>query len=115
MLDTSRRKSFTQARSAVSMDGIAKQQHRHTTAHLYAGPVQAAFDTIRNYSHCRRDTDAGGKVACEGCGRAAARNGWPATIYQFACGLVAYFAPEARDFQEAGELEGDALAGHCAY
>ena len=83
---------------------------RHTTAHLYAGPVEAAFDTIRNYSHCRRDTDAGGKVACEGCGRAAARNGWPATIYQFACGLVAYFAPEASDFQEAGELEGDALA-----
>ena len=38
-----------------------------------------------------------------------ARIGWLATIYQFACGLVAYFAPEARDFQEAGELEGDAL------
>ena len=33
-----------------------------------------------------------------------ARIGWLATIYQFACGLVAYFAPEARDFQEAGEL-----------
>ena len=30
---------------------------RHTTAHLYAVPVLAAFDAIRNCSHCRRDTD----------------------------------------------------------
>ena len=32
-----------------------------------------------------------------------------ANIYQFACGSVAYFAPDAPDFQEAGELKGDAL------
>ena len=31
--------------------------HRRTTAHLYAVPVLAAFDAIRNCSHCRRDTD----------------------------------------------------------
>ena len=30
---------------------------RHTTAHLYAVPVLAAFDAIRNCSHCRRETD----------------------------------------------------------
>ena len=29
---------------------------RHTTAHLYAVPVLAAFDAIRNCSHCRRYT-----------------------------------------------------------
>ena len=32
------------------------------------------------------------------------------TIYQFSCGSVAYFAPDAPDFQEAGELKGDDLA-----
>ena len=30
---------------------------RHTTAHLYAVPVMAGFDEIRNCSHCRRYTD----------------------------------------------------------
>ena len=30
---------------------------RHTTAYLYAVPVLAAFDAIRNCSHCRRNTD----------------------------------------------------------
>ena len=39
----------------------------------------------------------------------AATGGRPANIYQFACGSIAYFAPDAPDFQEAGELEGDAL------
>ena len=39
-----------------------------------------------------------------------ATGGRRATIYQFACGSVAYFAPDAPDFQEAGELKGDALA-----
>ena len=39
-----------------------------------------------------------------------ATGGRTANIYQFACGSVAYFAPEAPDFQEAGELNGDALA-----
>ena len=35
-----------------------------------------------------------------------ATSGRPANIYQFACGSVAYFAPDAPDFQEAGELSG---------
>ena len=35
---------------------------RHTTAHLYAVPVLAAFDAIRNCSHCRRYTDDGCKA-----------------------------------------------------
>ena len=30
---------------------------RRTTAHLYAVPVLAAFDAIRNCSHCRRNSD----------------------------------------------------------
>ena len=30
---------------------------RMSTAHLYAVPVLAAFDAIRNCSHCRCDTD----------------------------------------------------------
>ena len=30
---------------------------RHTAAHLYIVPVLAAFDAIRNSSHCRRTTD----------------------------------------------------------
>ena len=38
-----------------------------------------------------------------------ATGGRTANIYQFSCGSVAYFAPEAPDFQEAGELKGDAL------
>ena len=39
-----------------------------------------------------------------------ATGGRTANIYQFARGSVAYFAPEAPDFQEAGELKGDDLA-----
>ena len=35
-----------------------------------------------------------------------ATDGRTANIYQFACGSVAYFAPDAPDFQEAGELSG---------
>ena len=34
-----------------------------------------------------------------------ATGGRTANIYQFACGSVAYFAPEAPDFQEAGDLD----------
>ena len=30
---------------------------RHSIAHLYAVPVLAAFDAIRNCSHCRRNPD----------------------------------------------------------
>ena len=38
-----------------------------------------------------------------------ATGGRTANIYQFACGSAAYFAPDAPDFQEAGELKGDDL------
>ena len=101
---------------------------RMSTAHLYAVPVLAAFDAIRNCSHCRRNTDDNCKAWREARKAVAtltqearrlakgvdelrnATGGRPATIYQFACGLVAYFAPEAPDFQEAWELKGDDLA-----
>ena len=100
---------------------------RHTTAHLYDVPVQASFDAIRNCLHCRRDTDDDCKAWRETRGSMAvltqearrlakgvdelrdATGGRTANIYQFACGSVAYFAPDAPDFQEAGELKGDAL------
>ena len=98
-----------------------------STAHLYAVPVLAAFDAIRNCSHCRRNTDDNCKAWREarkavavltqearrlvkGVGELRdATGGCAANIYQFACGSVAYFAPDAPDFQEAGELKGDAL------
>ena len=101
---------------------------RMSTAHLYAVPVLAAFDAIRNCSHCRRNTDDDCKAWREARGSVAvltqearriakgvdelrdATGGRTATIYQFSCGSVAYFAPDAPDFQEAGELKGDDLA-----
>ena len=101
---------------------------RMSTAHLYAVPVLAAFDAIRNCSHCRRETDDNCKawrevrksvaVLTQEARRLAkgvdelldATGGRLANIYQFACGSVAYFAPDALDFQEAGELKSDALA-----
>ena len=101
---------------------------RMSTAHLYSVPVLAAFDAIRNCSHCRRNTDDDCKAWREAREAVAvltqearqlvkgvdelrdATGGRTANIYQFACGSVAYFAPEAPDFQEAGELKGDALA-----
>ncbi len=101
---------------------------RMSTAHLYAVPVLAAFDAIRNCSHCRRNTDDNCKAWQEARGAVAvltqearrfvkgvdelleATGGRTANIYQFACGSVAYFAPEAPDFEEAGELKGDDLA-----
>ena len=101
---------------------------RMSTAHLYSVPVLAAFDAIRNCSHCRRETDDDCKawrearkavaVLTQEARRLAkgvdelldATVGRTANIYQFACGSVAYFAPDAPDFQEAGELKGDALA-----
>ena len=100
---------------------------RHTTAHLYAVPVLAAFDAIRNCSHCRRNIDDNCKAWREARKAVAvltqearrlvkgvddlwdATGGRTANIYQFSCGSVAYFAPDAPDFQEAGELKGDAL------
>ena len=39
-----------------------------------------------------------------------ATGGRTANIYEFACGSVAYFAPDAPDFREAGELKGADLA-----
>ena len=99
-----------------------------STAHLYSVPVLAAFDAIRNCSHCRRNIDDDCKAWREAMKSVAvlaqearrlvkgvdelrdATGGRTANIYQFAGGSVAYFAPEAPDFQEAGELKGDALA-----
>ena len=39
-----------------------------------------------------------------------ATGGRPATLYELAGGSVAYFGPEAPDFQESGELKGDDFA-----
>ena len=101
---------------------------RHSTAHLHAVPVLAAFDAIRNCSHCRRNTDDNCKAWREARGAVAvltqearrlakgvdelrdAMGGCAANIYQFGCGSVAYFAPEAPDFREAGELKDAELA-----
>ena len=100
---------------------------RMSTAHLYAVPVLAAFDAIRNCSHCRRNTNDNCKAWREARGSVAvltqearrlakgvdelrdATGGCTATIYLFACGSVAYFAPDAPDFQGAGDLKGDDL------
>ena len=43
-------------------------------------------------------------------GLLAATGGRTANIYEFADGSVAYFAPDADDFCEAGELKGDDIA-----
>ena len=101
---------------------------RMSTAHLYAVPVLSGFDAVRNCSHCRRETDddcaawrklrKAVAVLRQECRRyakgvdelLAATGGRPATIYEFADGSVAYFAPEAPDFREAGELRGADLA-----
>ena len=101
---------------------------RMSTAHLYAVPVLSGFDAVRNCSHCPRETDddcaawsnlrKSVAVLSQECRRyakgvdelLAATGGRTATIYEFAGGSVAYFAPEAPDFREAGELKGDALA-----
>ena len=98
---------------------------RMSPAHLYAILVLAGFDAIRNCSHCRRRTDDD-CAACRKARRAVtvlreqairlvqrvdklrhATGGCAATIYEFADGSVAYFAPEAPDFAEAGELKHD--------
>ena len=87
---------------------------RMSTAHLYSVPVLVAFDAIRNCSHCRRDTDANCKAACEGCGRSAGCNGWPAGEHlPVRVRIGGCFAPDAPDFQEAGELKGDAWTKFC--
>ena len=99
-----------------------------STAHLYAVPVLAGFDAVRNCSHCRRETDddcaawrklrKAVAVLRQECRRYAkgvdelleVTGGWPTTIYEYHAGSVAYFAPDAPDFKEAGELKGDDLA-----
>ena len=102
---------------------------RRTTAHLYAVPVLAGFDAIRNCSHCRRNSSDDNckawrearksmAVLRQQCRRyakgvdelLAATGGRTANIYQFADGSVAYFAPDAPDFKEAGELKDEELA-----
>ena len=101
---------------------------RHTTAHLYAVPVLEGFDAVRNCSHCRRSTDDDCRAwrrlrksvgvlrqECRWYAKGVdelpeATGGWPAMIYEFADGSLAYFAPDAPDFAEARELKGDDLA-----
>ena len=101
---------------------------RHSSAHLYAVPVLAAFDAIRNCSHCRRRTDddcAAWRKARKAVAvlqehsvrfvrgideLRQATGGCTATVYEFAGGSVAYFAPDAPDFAEAGELKGADVA-----
>ena len=101
---------------------------RMSTAHLYAVPVLSGFDAVRNCSHCRRETDddcaawrklrksvAVLKQECRRYAKGvdellAATGGRTATVYEFADGSVAYFAPDADYFCEAGELKGDDLA-----
>ena len=101
---------------------------RMSTAHLYAVPVLMGFDAVRNCSHCRRETDddcaawrklrKAVAVLRQECRRYVkgvgelrdATGGRTATIYEFADGSVAYFAPDADDFCEAGELKGEVLA-----
>ena len=101
---------------------------RMSTAHLYSVPVLAGFDAVRNCSHCRKSIDDDCKawrklrkavaILRQECKQFVkgvdelrdATGGRTANIYRFACGSVAYFAPDAPDFQEAGELAGDALA-----
>ena len=85
---------------------------RHTTAYLYAVPVLAGFDAIRNCSHCRRYIDDNCKAwrklrKAVAVLRQEARRytkgvdelryatgGQTATIYQFLYGSVAHFAPD---------------------
>ena len=101
---------------------------RHSTAHLYAVPVLAGFDAVRNCSHCHTNTGEDCKawrklwkavaVLKQECRRYAkgvdelldATGGRTAIIYEFADESIAYFAPEAPDFAEAGELKGGDLA-----
>ena len=101
---------------------------RMSTAHLYALPVLAGFDAIRNCSHCRRHTgedcaawrktrkavavlrDQAKRLARGVDELHHATGGRTANIYEFADGSVAYFSPDAPDFAEAGEMKGDDFA-----
>ena len=83
---------------------------------------------MRNCSHCHRSTDddcaawrklrksvAVLKQECRQYVRRVgelleAMGGRTANVYEYHAGLVAYFAPDALDFQEAAELKGANLA-----
>ena len=96
--------------------------------HLYAVLVLAGFDAVRNCSHCRRSTDddcaawrkfrKSVAVLRQECRRYAkgvdelldTTGSRSATIYDYHAGSIAYFAPDAPDFAEAGELKGEAPA-----
>ena len=94
---------------------------RMSTAHLYAVPVLAGFDAIRNCSHCRQDTSEDNckawrearesvAVQTQEATRIAkgvdelrdATGGRTANIYQFACRPVADCAPERASIQASG-------------
>ena len=97
---------------------------RMSTAHLYSVPVLAAFDAIRNCSHCRQETDDNCKAWREARESVSvltqevrrivkgvdelrdATGGRMANIYRFACGSVAYFAPEAPGLSGGGRACG---------
>ena len=101
---------------------------RHSTAHLYAVPVLAGFDAVRNCSHCRQSTDddcaawrklrksvAVLRQECRWYANGAdelpeATGGRTAMIYMYYAGSIVYFAPDAPEFTEAGELKGGVLA-----
>ena len=67
---------------------------------------------------CRRKLRKAVAVLRQECRRYAkgvdellgATGGWPATIYEYADGSAAYFAPDAADFAKTGELKGKELA-----
>ena len=102
---------------------------RHSSAHLYAVPVLAAFDAIRNCSHCRRRTDddcAAWRKARKAVAvlqehsvrfvrgideLRQATGGCTATVYEFAGGSVAYFAPGCARLCGGGGAEG---RGRCS-
>ena len=106
---------------------------RKSTAHLCSVPVLAGFDAVRNCSHWRRETDddcAAWRKLCKAVAllkqerRRYAKGvdelldttgGRTTTIYQYHAGSVAYFAPDAPDFREAGELKGKDLAAAPAH
>ena len=69
---------------------------RMSTAHLYAVPVLAAFDAIRNCSHCRRNTN-------EDC-----------KAWREARGAVAVLAQEARRLVKGVEDLWDTTGGRTA-
>ena len=99
-----------------------------TVAYLYTLQVQDRFDDIRNCPHCRENPEDRNCMAWNEA-RAAAlvlyrearlvvRNttgildqaeDLSVTVYRFPDGSVGYLAPEAPPWEEAGELEGEAL------